>query len=164
MDGAAPCPCGARASFAACCAPFIEGRDHAPTAETLMRSRYSAFCTGATDYLLETHRGAALDPRAREGLQRTIAETDWRALTVLAVTGGGRGDTKGTVEFVAAFRPKGLHPTGAPPVDQMHERSRFVRENGRWLYTDGERRPPHRPARNAPCWCGSGRKVKHCHL
>lgn len=128
-----------------------------------MRSRYSAFRTGAAGYLLATHRGAADDPRAREGLRRMIADTDWRALTVLAVEGGGPDDRAGTVEFVAAFRSGSRDPLAAAPVEQMHERARFVREGGRWLYTEGDSLPPHRPGRNDPCWCGSGRKAKRCH-
>jgi len=128
-----------------------------------MRSRYTAFRTGAVDHLLRTHRGAAGDSRARDGLRRTIAETDWLALTVLGARKGGTGDATGTVDFVAAFRPKAGALQGAAPVEQMHERSRFVREEGRWLYTDGDALPAYRPARNDPCWCGSGRKAKHCH-
>ncbi|MGN5267109.1 YchJ family metal-binding protein [Aeromonas dhakensis] len=45
----------------------------------------------------------------------------------------------------------------------LHERSRFVRHQGRWVYTDGEQDPaPLRVGRNDPCPCGSGKKFKKC--
>ncbi|MEZ5505160.1 MAG: YchJ family metal-binding protein [Gammaproteobacteria bacterium] len=45
----------------------------------------------------------------------------------------------------------------------LHERSRFVKEDGRWFYLDGEMLPLPSPGRNDPCWCGSGQKFKKCH-
>lgn len=129
-----------------------------------MRSRYSAFCEGAADYLIATHRGEAGPAGDRADLLRTIAGTEWLHLTVLATQKGGPDDAVGVVEFAAAFRATSPGPMAvAPEIQQLHERSRFVREDGRWLYTDGERLPPHRPGPNAPCWCGSGRKTKRCH-
>ena len=58
MQDTAPCPCGG-GIFAACCGPFISGSRPAPTAEALMRSRYSAYVTGAADYLLATWHPAS---------------------------------------------------------------------------------------------------------
>jgi SEC-C motif domain protein len=90
-----------------------------------MRSRYSAFAVGDAGYLLDTwHPGTRprsldLDPDVR-----------WTGLEVVATSGGTMLEAEGTVEFVARY-----------VVDRMpgaqHERSRFVREAGRWCYLDG---------------------------
>ncbi len=90
-----------------------------------MRSRYSAFALGDAAYLLETWhsttrpRSLDLDPAVR-----------WTGLDVLATTGGALLEAEGTVEFRAHHRLDGR--SGA-----QHERSRFVREGGRWRYLDG---------------------------
>ncbi|CAO1651466.1 YchJ-like middle NTF2-like domain-containing protein [Salinibacterium sp. NYA9b] len=89
-----------------------------------MRSRYSAYVRGETDYLLKTWHSSTrpttleLDPDVR-----------WYRLDIVARTGGSMFDTAGTVEFRAHYRFDG----GA---DQQHENSRFLRENGAWLYVD----------------------------
>lgn len=90
-----------------------------------MRSRYSAFAVGDPDYLRSTWhpttrpRDLDLDPALR-----------WYRLDVLATSGGGPFDTRGTVEFRAHYR----HPDGP---GALHEVSRFVREDGTWRYVDG---------------------------
>jgi len=155
-----PCPCGSGAAFAACCQPRLTGERPAETAEALMRSRYAAFCTGAVDYLVTTHHPASRATTERADAARSIAATEWVNLLVLDAQGGRAVDTDGTVTFVAAFRPK---PPGMGDIGQMHERSRFVREAGAWVYVDGEQLAPYRPGRNDPCWCGSGKKAKRCH-
>ncbi len=124
----APCPCGRALAYAACCGRYI---DHwadtpAPDAESLMRSRYTAFVRERAEYLLATwhasRRPARLDfePGVRWlGLQV-------RAHRVLA-------PQRAEVEFVARSR------AGGGPAHRLHERSRFVREDdGRWYYVDGE--------------------------
>lgn len=119
-----PCPCGSGRDFAHCCAPLIQGAP-APTAESLMRSRYTAFVVGDRDYLQRTwhsrHRPATLElSPARE----------WRRLRVLETSAGGAQDSEGEVRFVAYFR----EPDGRR--DQLREHSRFVREDGKWRYLD----------------------------
>src|SRR5690625_505537 len=47
------CPCGTGLTFGECCKKYHDGTP-APTAETLMRSRFSAFVTGDEAYLLRT--------------------------------------------------------------------------------------------------------------
>ena len=118
-----PCPCGTGLPYTACCGPVHDGAP-APTAEQLMRSRYAAFARGLPTYLLETWhpttrpRSLVLDP-----------EQEWVSLAVLEAA-GGLLDSEGVVEFRARWRH-----SGASGV--LHERSRFVRENGRWLYLRG---------------------------
>ncbi|WP_045731772.1 YchJ family protein [Pseudarthrobacter chlorophenolicus] len=120
------CPCLSGEQYASCCGRFHSGGAEAATAEQLMRSRYTAFVLLDRGYLLRTWhpdtapRDLQLDP-----------EMQWRRLDIAATGGGGPFDTEGTVEFKAHFRH-----TGERGV--LHETSRFVRSEGRWLYVDGD--------------------------
>lgn len=118
-----PCPCGLGGSYASCCAPLHAGAP-APTAEALMRSRYSAYVIGNTEYLLQTW--AAHTRPAQLDLQ-TPPQPRWLGLRVVRHAGS---DTQAEVEFVARFRMGGR-------AQVLHEISRFVREEGRWCYVDG---------------------------
>lgn len=119
------CSCGSRDGATACCAPILAGAP-APTAERLMRSRFSAFRLGDAAYLVHSWHpdtvpaGLTLDD-----------DVVWRALQIVAVRDGGEAHHTGTVEFRASHRG----PDGA---GLLHERSRFVRHEGRWVYLDGE--------------------------
>ncbi len=120
------CPCGTGNSVADCCGKYLEGSASAPTAETLMRSRYTAFALMDTDYLKRTwhpdHRPATLDldPHQR-----------WTGLEILSTERGSLFDSDGTVEFRA-------HYSYGTERGNLHERSRFARIDGRWLYVDGD--------------------------
>jgi SEC-C motif-containing protein len=152
--------------FDACCAPFVSGARFAPTAEALMRSRFTAFARGVGGYLVETHHPDARSGNDRAEVDDTISKTEWLNLSIIRTKEGGAGSSTGTVEFVAAYRRKALNilaSGSSPSIEQMHERSRFLCEDGRWFYRDGEQLPRYRPARGAPCWCGSGLKFKACH-
>ena len=132
VSASAPCPCGRTTAkgqavaYAHCCARFVEhfATTPAPDAEHLMRSRYSAFVAEDAPYLQATwhasQRPADLDfePGAK-----------WLGLQVkdFQVTGSDTAE----VEFVARFRVAGR-------AVRLHERSRFVREEGRWFYVDGD--------------------------
>ena len=148
------CYCGSDRPFAVCCDRFLSGKELPETAEELMRSRYSAFCTGNVDYLIETHHPSTRGSD-RAALAESCERTEWLGLNVLSTRGGKATDTEGYVEFVALYRDRG--------VGQLRERSRFVREGDRWFYIDGVHPPASPPNRNDPCWCGSGKKYKRCH-
>ncbi|WP_373094929.1 YchJ family protein [Zhongshania sp.] len=150
------CYCGQGAAFADCCEPYIRGIRQAPTAEALMRSRYSAFCCGEADYLLASLHPSKRVSESRESLEQSFTETQWCSLRVLSCRSGEAGQTVGEVEFVAFYQ------TGME-VGQLHERSRFVCDSNQWLYCDGDILPPLKLGRNDECWCGSGRKLKKCH-
>ncbi|MEU6894089.1 YchJ family metal-binding protein [Streptomyces sp. NPDC046557] len=119
---ALPCPCGLPAPYPECCGRFHSGERQTPTAELLMRSRFSAFAVGDTSYLLRSWHsstrpaGLELDPGQR-----------WERLEVLATERGGMFETEGSVEFRAHYR-EGRH-TGS-----LHELSGFSREGGAWVY------------------------------
>ena len=122
----AACPCGGGASLAACCGRYLDHFDStpAPDAERLMRSRYTAFVLGRADYLLATwhasRRPGSLDPD--EGAK-------WLGLEVRSHR--ATAEDRAEVEFVARWRVGGR-------AVRLHERSSFVREQGRWYYVDGD--------------------------
>ena len=119
----APCPCGGK-DYATCCGRF-HGGIPAPDAESLMRSRYSAYVLKLEGYLLETWhpstRPAALDLAADNA--------KWLGLEVKQFI--PESAERATVEFVARYKIGGR-------AHRLHETSRFVREDGRWFYLDGE--------------------------
>lgn len=129
-----PCPCGSGQAYADCCGRHLETREPAPTALALMRSRYTAYTLGREDYLLRTWhpstRPATLGLEQTPGLEHTAA-LKWLGLKILGTEAGGAEDGTGVVEFVARSKIHGR-------AQRLHERSRFVKEDGRWLYVDGE--------------------------
>ena len=131
VRGADPCPCGSGAAFAHCCSPVLDG-EPAPTAEALMRSRFSAFVVGDEDHLFRSWH-----PRTRPPGPYCHAGTRWLSLTVRETVGGGAGAADGE-EAVVAFTARFLTGDGRGRIveDELEERSRFVRRAGRWLYLD----------------------------
>ncbi len=117
------CPCGG-GPFGTCCGPFLAGG--APeTAEQLMRSRYTAFAIGDLMHLRRTWH-----PRTRPADLDLDDETVWTGLAIVHARGGA-DDDDGLVEFRARWR------TGVT-TGELHERSRFARVRGRWVYVDGD--------------------------
>jgi SEC-C motif-containing protein len=133
----------------------VLGEAIVPTAEALMRSRYTAYHQGNIDYLIATHHPTQRYPGQRAAILQSVATTTWLGLRVLATEAGQATDSHGVVEFVAYYKD--------PKLGQVHERSRFTRQKDRWLYVDGDALPPLWPQRGDPCWCGSGKKYKVCH-
>ena len=121
-----PCPCGSGLPYAECCRPLHRGEATAATAEALMRSRFSAFAVGDPDYLLRSWHSSTRPARLRlDPGQR------WTRLEILGTERGGLFDTAGTVAFRAHYREAGR--PGA-----LEEHSRFVREDGQWVYLDAQ--------------------------
>lgn len=120
-----PCPCGSGSPYAACCGRF-HGGVPAPDAESLMRSRYSAYVLGLQDYLRTTWH-----PDTRPGSLGFDAtpRPQWLGLAVKLHT--PLDASHATVEFVARYKLNGR-------AFKLHETSRFERMDGRWLYVDGE--------------------------
>ncbi|QAV69350.1 hypothetical protein ESZ53_02175 [Salinibacterium sp. UTAS2018] len=118
------CPCQSLETYDDCCSRFHRGEALAPTAERLMRSRYSAYALGETEYLLKTWH-----PSTRPVTLELDTNVRWFRLDIVARTGGSMFDSRGTVEFRAHYRSDGI-------AGQQHENSSFVRENGAWLYVD----------------------------
>ena len=127
-----PCPCGrvdARQRplpFARCCGRYLAGfaDTPAPDAESLMRSRYCAFVLQDADYLMATWHGTRRPPHLE-----FEPGTKWLGLEVREHR--VIDDSHAEVEFVARSRHGGR-------AHRLHERSRFVREDGRWYYVEGD--------------------------
>ena len=140
----AGCPCGGP-SYAACCGPYIDGAAIAPTAETLMRSRYTAYGLRNEPYLLVTWHAST---RPSEPILSDEEKVQWLGLEVKSAlrlrqrkaevagvaTAQPADPDRDTVEFVARFKVNGK-------AQRLHEISNFVREPAdggpRWYYVDG---------------------------
>ena len=114
---ARPCPCGS-ASYDGCCGRLHRGEQQAGSPEELVRSRYSAYAVGDTDYVWRTWH-----PRTRPEQVQPDPSVSWTGLEILEATDD-------VVEFRARFRTH--HDQGV-----LHERSRFERRARRWFYLDG---------------------------
>ena len=119
------CYCGSSNSYKECCEKFINSSQNAPTAEALMRSRYSAYATQAVDYLIATtaflHRKLLIKSDILEWSQ----SNKWNKLEIIAAT-------ENTVEFKAYY-------TDSNNLSYIHqEKSTFIIEDGKWYYVDGE--------------------------
>lgn len=115
-----------------------------------MRSRYCAFVRHDWEYLNVTQK-------VRDNAPPT-ADIEWLGLEVLGTQGGGADDLEGSVEFIAHYRHQAKAGT-------LHEISLFRKQDGNWVYIDGEfPSTPRQPktGRNDPCPCGSGKKFKKC--
>lgn len=118
------CPCGLDASYDECCGRLHRGQA-AGTAEQLMRSRYSAFVVQDAAYLLRTW-AASTRPKQLQ----FDPDIKYTGLEIISTANGSAFHSEGTVEFRAHFVANGQ-------PDDQHETSRFVREDGRWVYLDG---------------------------
>jgi SEC-C motif domain protein len=114
-------------SYAKCCGQWLEGDALAPDAESLMRSRYSAFVLERRDYLLRSWHASQ-----RPATLEFDPAVKWLGLEVRShrVLDASHAE----VEFIARQKP-----AGAAAV-RLHERSRFVLEAGCWFYVDGDLR------------------------
>jgi SEC-C motif-containing protein len=120
----AACPCGRGAAFDTCCGRYLGTGLPAPDAESLMRSRYTAFVRGDVHHLLATWHAST-----RPASLALDAGVKWLGLDVKhhKLLDASHAE----VEFVARSRIQGRG-------QRLHERSRFVQENGQWFYVDGD--------------------------
>lgn len=119
------CPCGSTKLYSTCCARYLEGNEPAPTSEALMRSRYTAYTLQCEDYLLATWHSSTR-PSALGLAEDT--QTKWLGLEVKSQQ---QDVDHAIVEFVARYKVNGR-------AHRLHETSRFVCEDGRWFYVDGD--------------------------
>jgi len=153
------CPCGSGLHYFKCCKPYIKGTYYAPTAEALMRSRYTAYVVKNVDYILDTCLNK--ENMNIDGIKDWSENSNWLELKINSVKGGGTADIEGIVAFEATYERKGLK--------NIHrEIAKFVKKDNRWFYEDGKIAPvpivrsQPKVGRNDPCPCRSGKKYKHC--
>ncbi|ELS04901.1 hypothetical protein Xen7305DRAFT_00046370 [Xenococcus sp. PCC 7305] len=122
-----------------------------------MRSRYTAFCRKDVDYLIATHHPDKRtdNEQKRLAIANSMKNTSWLGLNIIDASQGKKTDKIAYVEFMAVFQ--------TDKIQQLHERSKFIKIAGKWLYLEGEVLPDLIPKRNDDCWCGSGKKYKKCH-
>ncbi|MDR2135376.1 MAG: YchJ family protein [Treponema sp.] len=156
------CPCLSGLPYEECCGPYLSGAKDPPTAEALMRSRYTAYAVHNIDYIMNTCLYNGKTDIDRRETTAWSEQSTWLGLKIIAVEKGGSGDSEGMVEFEASYERNGLK-------DLHHERARFKKQEGRWIYEDGAVAPVTvvrsvpKVGRNDPCPCGSGKKYKYCH-
>ena len=118
------CYCGNLLAFENCCQPIINGIKKATSAEELMRSRYSAYCTQSADYLVNTTHLSTRKFHKKAAILDWSQSNNWLKLEVIVAT-------ETTVEFKAFYLDENLK------AQMHHEKSSFVFENGSWFYVDG---------------------------
>ena len=125
-DAKTPCPCGSERAYMACCGKYLESGALAPTAEALMRSRYTAYVKKNIVYLVETD----FHDVDIEATKSWMESAKFHRLEILKVYRGKALDKKGRIEFKAWYEENGEERV-------HHELSDFEKYKGRWYYSGG---------------------------
>ena len=162
MENTEACPCKSGKTYGECCAGVIDGTVKAPTAEALMRARYSSYVTGDVSFLKTSTVKAGQDEFDERAAKAWSRAATWHGLEIISTEKGTENDDTGVVEFRATY-------TANREFCNHHEVATFERENGEWKFVDGNlvgEKPTVREepkiGRNDPCPCGSGKKYKKC--
>lgn len=162
------CPCRKidlnKLDFNNCCEPYLNGLKKAPTAEALMRSRYSAYTKGLVDYIEQTQISLKPTDFNKDEALLWAQSSEWMGLEIKKTNKGSNSDMTGTVEFIAHYKDKAsgkeLH---------HHESALFSKDKDGWKFKEGNilgaepiKRLDDKIGRNDPCSCGSGKKFKKC--
>jgi SEC-C motif domain protein len=121
------CPCDSRRTYGLCCRRFIEEDFLPATAEQLMRSRYTAYTQANMGYIQQTMIGKALENFDPRDAQAWALGVKWKKLKVLKA-GNISKPNKAYVEFIATYQEKG-------EIQELHEKSEFLQQDGRWFYS-----------------------------
>jgi SEC-C motif-containing protein len=155
------CPCGNSLDYDQCCGVYHKG-ENAPTAETLMRARYSAFVKNEIKYVENTHEPGTSDFDPNEA-ENWAKNSNWLGLEIVKTERGRENDDSGVVEFKANYEDSKNNKI------THHEVSNFKKIDGKWYYSSGSivgldpiKRSTPKVGRNEPCPCGSGKKFKKC--
>ena len=126
------CPCNPGKLYKFCCKIAHNDILKVQTAEQLMRSRYSAFVLAKMNYLQKSHHSTTR-PSKKENkkIARWTKNVEWVKLEILTTKKGNVNDSTGEVAFKAYFLENGQ-------LNTIEETSRFDKEDGYWVYLDGE--------------------------
>lgn len=173
------CPCGSTKPFAQCCELFLNGTSSPPTAEALMRSRYTAYVKGDMAYIKKTLAQESTADFDADSARSWAISSTWKGLKILSAEKGGPTDKTGIVEFTATYAQDG-------DTLEHHEIAHFRKNSqGQWRFVKGDShshkhgeghhdhhhhhitahtvvREGPKIGRNDPCPCGSGKKYKKC--
>jgi len=118
------CPCGTELKYENCCRLYHLKATNAPTAEMLMRSRYSAFVVADADYLFETTHISKRKENSKDAYLKSAKNTKWLKLEIISAT-------YDKVEFKAYYLNSKFQ------TEVLHEKSNFKFQEGKWYYVDG---------------------------
>ena len=118
------CPCGTKLEYENCCQPYHLKATNAPTAEMLMRSRYSAFVVADANYLFETTHMSKRKGNSKDAYLKSAKNTKWLKLEIISAA-------YDKVEFKAYYLNSRFQ------TEVLHEKSNFKLEEGKWYYVDG---------------------------
>jgi SEC-C motif-containing protein len=163
------CPCRIldvkKLNFSDCCEPILKGKVKAPTAEAMMRSRYTAYVLKNIDFIDQTQMNEKHEVFNKEEALKWAEGSEWKGLEIKSTKKGLANDDTGVVEFVAHYKDK-----ASGTELRHHETSLFQKNNGEWKFKEGNvhgaqpvKRLEPKLGRNDPCHCGSGKKFKKCH-
>ncbi|AYQ31525.1 YchJ family protein [Runella sp. SP2] len=147
------CFCGSTLPFDECCGNIISGKRTAVTALELMKSRYSAYCVVAGDYLIATTHSSKRAQFDKASIEQWAKESQWKGLKIISTAKGSALDSQGEVAFQA------LYIDESKKSRVHYEHSLFVKEHNQWFYLSGKTIAINR---NDDCPCGSGKKYKKC--
>jgi SEC-C motif-containing protein len=143
------CYCKSGLNFSECCEPILRVLEIAPSALSLMRSRYSAYCLGDVNYLQATTHDHTWSDEELKFIQDWADNSFWQHLDIVDFNDE-------MVEFKAYYVFEGKQ-------HMHHEKSLFLKVNDMWKYVDGEVYEDKVSfLRNEKCICGSGQKYKRC--
>ena len=162
------CPCRSmdqnKLNYENCCGPFIEGKTKAPTAEALMRARYSAYAVKNISFIDETQVTVDNEVFNKEEALKWADSSEWMGLEIKKAQKGESNDSTGVVEFVAHYKDK-----ASGTELNHHETALFHKREGEWKFREGQihgaqpiKRLEPKIGRNDPCSCNSGKKFKKC--
>ena len=146
------CPCGSHEHYDNCCGQYIEGKMPAPTAEKVMRSRYTAYTLDNMEYIQLTMSGKALVTFKQTHKQDKPTPVKWHPLHVIE---SHIDKTDAKHAFVTFFTSYALNNR----IHTIYECSEFINEGGQWYYIDGKLQTI---TPKDPCPCHSGKKYKKC--
>lgn len=170
------CPCQSGIEFMECCEPYLNGAKLPPTAESLMRARYTAHVRSEIKFIRDTLTAAGRHNFNEKAVKDWAEHSEWLGLKILSTQKGQVEDTEGIVEFIATYKSDGK-------VLEHHEVSQFRKDPKKrvWQFVDGDShihengepcrnqmaakpviREVPKVGRNDPCTCGSGAKFKKC--
>ena len=125
------CFCGSGDTFEQCCKPIIDRIEPAPTAQALMRSRYSAYAIIASQYLIDSTHISQRANYSKTDIEAWAKESHWQKLEIIDCKKGLLNDSIGEVEFKAYYKDsKNI-------LRIHHEKSVFKKEDGVWFYVSG---------------------------
>ena len=158
-----PCPCHSGIALDHCCGLYLKEYKStnvgqikgAPSAEKLMRSRYTAYALQDYEYVVNTYTKAKAQHLSTDSIREDSQFTQWISLYIIRST---PSTLTSEVEFIAFYKVKSEFYC-------LHENSQFVKEDGLWKYSTGDilaKTGKIKPHRNNKCICGSGKKFKRC--